>query len=114
MAGSVTGTVTKQLPKQLLDGQTREREIPREGDSDRKDRESWPEGGSGSQLLAAGTVREGNRPNLCSAWVLVNSSCPSYRGLDDADFPRWMASPVEAGSAGSVHGLMVSDGRRPY
>jgi len=35
-------------------GETRERDILREGDSDRKDRESWPEGGSGSQLLAAG------------------------------------------------------------
>ncbi|KAF3586281.1 hypothetical protein F2Q69_00029728 [Brassica cretica] len=94
-------------------GETRERDILRESDSDRKDRESWPEGGSGSQLLAAGTVREGNISDLCSAWVLVNSSSPSYRGLDDADLPWWMAGSVEAGSAGSVHGLMVSDERRP-
>ncbi|KAF3586271.1 hypothetical protein F2Q69_00029727 [Brassica cretica] len=93
-------------------GETRERDILREGDSDRKDRESWPEGGSGSQLLAAGSVREGNISDLCSAWVLVNSSSPSYRGLDDADLPCWMAGSVEAGSAGSVHGLMVSDERR--
>uniref|UniRef100_A0A0D3CG03 7-dehydrocholesterol reductase n=1 Tax=Brassica oleracea var. oleracea TaxID=109376 RepID=A0A0D3CG03_BRAOL len=33
-------------------GETRERDILREGDSDRKDRESWPEGGSGTQLMA--------------------------------------------------------------
>ncbi|KAF2556091.1 hypothetical protein F2Q68_00015907 [Brassica cretica] len=75
------------IPALYGSGETRERDIPREGDSDRKDRESWPEGGPGSQLLAAGTVREGNIPNLCSAWVLVNSSSPSYRGLDDADLP---------------------------
>ncbi|KAF2554005.1 hypothetical protein F2Q68_00035654 [Brassica cretica] len=44
--------------KQLWDGygrtDEREREIPRQVDSGRKDRESWPESGSGSQLLAAG------------------------------------------------------------
>ncbi|KAF3494969.1 hypothetical protein DY000_02052264 [Brassica cretica] len=41
------------IPALYGSGETRERDIPREGDSDRKDRESWPEGGPGSQLLAA-------------------------------------------------------------